>query len=90
MKENIEKSQGLPFSQRLLLAFTEKGLTREKAYQIVQAAAMKARATGKHLKEIILGEKEALKHLSPKEIEQAFNIQYYLRNIEYILTKLGI
>jgi len=90
MKQNIEKSQGLTFSQRLLLAFTEKGLTREKAYQIVQAAAMKAKATGKHLKETILGEKEATKHLTAKEIERAFDIKYYLRNVEYILERLGL
>ena len=90
MKQNIEKSQGLTFSQRLLLAFTEKGLTREKSYQIVQAAAMKARASGKHLKELILSDKQALKYLDKKEIEQAFDINYYLRNTYVIFKRLGI
>jgi adenylosuccinate lyase len=90
MKQNIEKSQGLTFSQRLLLALTDKGLTREQAYQVVQAAAMKARTTGKHLKELILADKEARKHLSEKEINDVFDIKYYLRNIETIFKRLGL
>jgi adenylosuccinate lyase len=90
MKQNIEKSQGLPFSQRLLLAFTDKGLTREKAYQIVQAAAMKARTSGKHLKDIVLEDREAKKYLSLKEIEESFDIKYYLRNVDIIFRKLSL
>jgi adenylosuccinate lyase len=90
MQENIEKSQGLTFSQRLLLALTEKGLTREKAYQIVQAAAMKARTSGKHLKGLILADKQALKYLSKKEIEKVFDIKYYLRNVVTIYKRLGL
>jgi adenylosuccinate lyase len=90
MLENIEKSQGFTFSQRLLLALIDKGLTREKAYQIVQAAAMKARTSGKHLKELILADKEVRKHLSDKEIEKVFDITYYLRNVETIFKRLGL
>lgn len=90
MKQNIEISQGLTFSQRLLLALIDKKLTREQAYQIVQAAAMKARVSGKHLKELILADKKAKKHLSEKEIEEVFNIKYYLRNVETIFKRLGL
>lgn len=90
MKQNIAKSQGLTFSQRLLITFIDKGLTREKAYQIVQTAAMKARTSGKHLKELILIDKEARKHLSDKEIEKAFDIKYYLRNVDSIFKRLGL
>ena len=90
MKQNIEKSQGLTFSQRLLLALTDKGLTREQAYQIVQADAMKARATGRHLKEMVLADKEARRHLSEAEINRAFDISYYLRNVEIIFRRLGL
>jgi len=90
MKQNIEKSQGLIFSQRVLLALIDKGLSREKAYQIVQAGAMKARSSGKHLKELILADKEVKKQLSDKEINQAFDIDYYLRNIETIFKRLDL
>jgi len=90
MKKNIEKSQGLPFSQRLLLCLTGKGLTREQAYQIVQNAAMKARTSGKHLKELILTDKEARKYLSEAEINESFDINYYLRNVDSIFKRLGL
>ncbi|NQT30592.1 MAG: adenylosuccinate lyase [Candidatus Saganbacteria bacterium] len=90
MKENIDKSQGLTFSQRLLLVLIDKGLTREKAYQIVQAAAMKARTSGKHLKELILVDREANKHLSKKEIDEIFDISYYLRNVDTIFRRLDL
>ncbi|MFH1347967.1 MAG: adenylosuccinate lyase, partial [Candidatus Margulisiibacteriota bacterium] len=80
----------LTFSQKLLLTLIDKGLTREKAYQIVQTAAMKARASGKQLKELILADKAATKHLSEKEIEQVFDIKYYLRNVETIFKRLGL
>jgi adenylosuccinate lyase len=90
MIENIEKSQGLTFSQRLLLTLIDKGLTREKAYQIVQAAAMKARASGKHLKDLVLADKQAAKNLSANEIEKVFDIKYYLRNVETIFKRLGL
>lgn len=90
MLQNIEKSQGLTFSQRLLLTLINKGLTRERAYQIVQGAAMKARASGKHLKDLILADKEARKHLSEKEINEVFDIRYYLRNVNVIFKRLGL
>jgi adenylosuccinate lyase len=90
MKENINKSQGLTFSQRLLLALIVKGLTRESAYQIVQAAAMKARTTGKHLKELIVVDKAARKYLSVKEIDEVFDLKYYLRNVETIFKRLNL
>ncbi|MBU0501835.1 MAG: adenylosuccinate lyase [bacterium] len=90
MLENIEKSQGLIFSQRLLLSLTDKGLTREQAYQIVQTAAMQARTSGKHLKETTLANKEARKHLAEREIEKVFDISYYLRNLEVIFKRLGL
>jgi adenylosuccinate lyase len=90
MKQNIDKSQGLIFSQRLLLALIDKGLTREKAYQIVQTQAMKARSTGRHLKELILADKAAGKYLSQKEIDEVFDIKYYLRNVDTIFKRLDL
>ncbi len=90
MKQNIEKSQGLTFSQRLLITLINKKLTREQAYSIVQAAAMKARTSGKHLKELILNDKKARQYLSAAEIENIFDIRYYLRNVDKIYKRLGL
>jgi DNA topoisomerase VI subunit A len=58
------------------LALTDKGLTREAAYQIVQTAAMKARASGKNLKDLIFDDKQVRRYLSPKEITQAFDVNF--------------
>jgi len=89
MKKNIDKTQGLIFSQRLLLMLTGKGLTREDAYRIVQTNSMKARGR-KHLKDELLADTEVQKYLSKKEIESAFDINYYLRNIDDIYRRAGI
>jgi hypothetical protein len=51
MKDNLESSKGLIYSQSVLLALTKKGLTREKAYTLVQRNAMKARAGAKNFRE---------------------------------------
>jgi len=90
MLDNIEKSQGLVFSQRLLLALIDKKLTREQAYQIVQAAAMKARSSGQHLKKVIQADKKVRKNLSDKELNEVFDLKYYLRNLGTIFKRLGL
>ena len=90
MKRNIERSGGLIFSQRLLLSLTDKGMKREDAYLLVQGAAMRARGLGKHLKTVVLEDPRITKKLSPKEIEEAFDIRYYLRNIDKIYERLGL
>ncbi|KAF0134195.1 MAG: adenylosuccinate lyase [Candidatus Saganbacteria bacterium] len=90
MKQNLEKTQGLIYSQRLLLALVGKGFSREKAYAVVQSAAMKARGLNKNLKTIILEDINITKILSLKEIEDVFDIRYYLRNIGAIFERLGL
>ena len=90
MRRNIERSSGLTFSQKILLALTDKGLTREEAYKIVQTAAMKARASGKNLKEEILDSREAMKHLKPEEVAQIFDIRNHLKNINVIFRRFGL
>lgn len=89
MLKNIDKTQGLIFSQRLLLILVGKGLTREDAYSIVQANAMKARGR-RPLKDEVLADPVANKYLSKKEIESAFDINYYLRNVDDIFKRVGI
>ena len=89
MRRNIDKTQGLIFSQRLLLMLAGKGLTREEAYKIVQSNAMKARGR-RSLMEEVLADPVVLKHLSKKEIASAFDIKYYLRNIDEIFRRIGV
>jgi adenylosuccinate lyase len=89
MKRNIEKTCGLIFSQRLLIMLVEKGLTREKAYQIVQTNAMKARGKT-NLKDMVSKDPVIKKYLSMKDLESAFDINYYLRNTAEIYRRIGI
>lgn len=90
MRKNIEKSGGLIYSQRLLLALVDKGLSREEAYKIVQTNAMKARGLNKNLKTLAFEDPAIGKKLSFKEIEGIFDIRYYLRNINKIFERLGL
>ena len=89
MKKNLDKTQGLIFSQRLLLMLVGKGMKREDAYSIVQANAMKSRGR-RHLKDEVLADPAAAKKLTKKDIEAAFDINYYLRNVEDIFRRIGI
>jgi adenylosuccinate lyase len=90
MRRNIDKSGGLVFSQKLLLALVGKGITREEAYKIVQTAAMKARNADHHLKEELLASREAMKLLSREEVEKCFDIRNQLKNIDVIFRRFGL
>ncbi|HVN67326.1 MAG TPA: adenylosuccinate lyase [Candidatus Sulfotelmatobacter sp.] len=90
MRRNIDKSGGLVFSQKLLLALVGKGITREEAYKIVQTAAMKARNADHHLKEEILASREAMKLLSKDEVEKSFDIRNQLKNIGTVFGRFGL
>ena len=90
MKRNLDATRGLIFSQRLLLALVDKGLKREDAYGLVQGAAMRARGLDKHLKTVVIEDPQITRKLSLKEIEEAFDIRYYLKNIGKIFERLGL
>jgi len=89
MRKNIDKTQGLIFSQRLLLLLIGKGLSREEAYKIVQSNAMKVRGRTP-LKDEVMADPVATKYLSNREIESAFDINYYLRNVGEIFKRIGL
>ncbi|MCI0468714.1 MAG: adenylosuccinate lyase [Nitrospirae bacterium] len=88
MKANMEISSGLYNSQRVMLALTEKGMTREDAYAIVQKNTMQSWQTKKDFKELLLADNEMLSRLTAAEIEEIFNLEYYLRNIDYIFKRV--
>jgi len=91
MRANMERSHGLVFSQRVLLKLTGKGLTREAAYALVQANAMriwKGGAGGVDFKTILLEDEEIAKVLTPEEIEGCFDIAPYIKNVSYIFNRV--
>jgi len=90
MLENLSRTNGLIFSQRLLLVLMEKGLARSSAYDLVQALAMKSWKERSDFKALVLADKGISKRLNRKEIESCFELDYYLRNIDVIFDRLGL
>jgi len=90
MRKNIEKSQGLFFSGRLLLELVRKGLSREKSYGMIQHKAMRCWKTGEDFKELVKEDVEIRKYLHHEEIEEIFQMEHYLRYVDTIMQKTGI
>jgi adenylosuccinate lyase len=89
MLQNLEKTNGLYNSQRLMLKLLEKSdFSRENAYKIVQDSAMKSWENNKNFKNIIIKNKKISKILNKKEIEDIFDIQYHLKNIDEIFERV--
>jgi adenylosuccinate lyase len=90
MKRNLESTKGLIFSQRVMLALIDKGLSRQKAYEIVQRNAMKAWKGNKNFLNLLKAESEVTAKLPQAELEQLFDYQYYLRYMDEIFERLGL
>lgn len=88
MQRNLDRTGGLFFSQRVLLALTQKGLSREDAYRLVQRNAMKVWEEGGQLKEQLEGDPEVREHLSPQDLESIFDIGYHLRHVNTIFEQV--
>ena len=90
MKENIEASGGLIFSQRVLLALVKKGMGRDEAYNLVQGHAMRTWQEKVPLKQLLLEDHRVTARLSAREIEECFDLGYYLKNIGTILKRVFV
>jgi adenylosuccinate lyase len=88
MKANLEKSGGLFFSQQVLLALTQKGLIRDQAYRLVQRNAMRAWSEGLDFKALLLADAEVRNHLSESDIDELFNLDYHLKHVPTILSRV--
>jgi adenylosuccinate lyase len=87
MRRNLELTRGLVFSQRVLLALTEKMKTREEAYRVVQEVAMESWREGRDFRELIRRSPEVAKYLEAKEIESCFDYAYFTRRAEEIIER---
>ena len=83
MLDNINLSKGVIYSQRLMLTLISAGMIREKAYRIVQENSNKAWNEGIELQVLISKNKEVTSVLDNNEIQKVFDINYYLKNIDY-------
>ena len=90
MKANIEKTGGLIFSQRVMLALVDKGVLREDAYRWVQRNAMARWLEGADFKTNVKKDADIIQHLSPAEIDECFDTAYPLRNIDTIMARFGL
>ena len=90
MKKNLELTRGLVFSQRVMLAFIDKGLSRQAAYQIVQRNAMKSWKGNRNFLILLKADNEVKEILPTDELEKIFNYEYYLQHVDEIFRRLGL
>jgi adenylosuccinate lyase len=88
MKKNLDKLGGLIHSQRILLALTQKGMSREESYSAVQRCAMPVwRGEGQFL-ELLKADKEVAAHMSPAELEALFDLGYHTKHVGTIFKRV--
>tara|TARA_B110000285_G_scaffold54565_1_gene62140 strand:+ start:3948 stop:5240 length:1293 start_codon:yes stop_codon:yes gene_type:complete len=88
MEANLNKLKGLPMSEGLMLALTQKGLAREKAYRMIQKNAMIVWQTQQDFVEVLLKDNDLKKYLSETEIKKILNLDHALRRTNQIFKKV--
>jgi adenylosuccinate lyase len=88
MIANMNKFRGLVHSQRVLLALTQAGVSREDAYRLVQRNAMKVWEEGKDFREELLADAEVTAALGPAEIEEKFDLAYHTKHVDTIFARV--
>ncbi|ARE38481.1 Adenylosuccinate lyase [Rhodovulum sp. P5] len=88
MLKNMNKFKGLVMSQRVLLALTQAGVSREDSYRLVQRNAMKVWEEGKDFKEELLADADVTAALSPAEIEEKFDLGYHTKHVDTIFARV--
>jgi len=88
MRINLNRLGGLVHSQRVLLALTQKGVTREDAYRLVQRNAMKAWAGDGDLLSLLKADKDVRKHLSDAELADKFDLDFHFAHVDTIFRRV--
>ena len=88
MKDNLTDTKGLYNSQRVMLELIKKGISREKAYKIVQNIAMKSWKKKLDFQLLLQRDKEIKKYLDKNELRKLFDISYHLKNIDKIFKRV--
>ncbi len=88
MMRNLEKTEGLIFSQSVLLALVDKGITREEAYKLVQKNAMQSWTKGKDFLTLLKKDKKIGALLKKNEIEKIFNLKAQFKNVDIIFKRI--
>jgi len=90
MKKNLELTNGLIFSQSVLLALTRKGMKREEAYALVQRYAMEVWESGKHFRKLVQSDRTITSFVDGKELEELFDLKKSVRHVDFIFERVGL
>ena len=90
MIQNIELTNGLVFSQVVLLELAKKGISRERSYALVQRNAMECWKTSKTFEELVLADEEIHEFLTEEELHDIFSYDRYYKNVDFIFNRIGI
>ena len=90
MRRNLELTQGLIFSQRVLIAIIEKGINRQKAYELVQRNALKAWKQKTPFLTLLKADREMTDILPAKDIESLFDYNYFIQHVNTTFNRLGL
>lgn len=90
MEANLELTGGLIFSQKVLLALTASGMSREGAYQVVQECAMQAWHGGENFRALVEQDDRVTAHLSPDELAECFDLSEHLVHVDQVFERLGL
>jgi adenylosuccinate lyase len=89
MRENLEMTRGLIFSEGVMLALMKKGLSRDRAYTLVQRNAMKVwEGKAEDFKSALLSDRDIKKRMSKEEIEECFDMKKLLRHVDNIFKRV--
>lgn len=88
MERNLRLTGGLFFSQQVMLALTEKGVTREEAYRLVQRGAMDVWENGGQLQDRLKADPEITQFLSASELDGLFDLRYHLKHVRTIFQRV--
>jgi adenylosuccinate lyase len=90
MEKDIDITHGLFYSQRVMLALIDKGLSRQEAYKLTQRSAMKSWQKGKKFLKLLKADADVMKAISEHELESLFDVKYYLRYVDDIFERLSL
>jgi adenylosuccinate lyase len=90
MRQNLDRKGGLVHSQRVLLALTQAGLSREDSYALVQRSAMKVWESGgkTSLLDLLKCDPEVTEHIAPAELDALFDLDHHLRSVGEIFARV--
>lgn len=90
MRQNLDITRGLIFSQKVLTALIEKGISRQEAYKLVQRNAMNAWKDKTSFLDLLRSDTEIMKYLSVKELEAIFNYDHYIKHVDETFNRLSL